>query len=232
MALAVVSVSKRILDPWLATLMFAWVGPRQASPHLSLQVMLTVGGHGSMNGVAHADDVNLRVLDLQADLPLLERWLRSPHVVRWWGTTDLHATVLAQRSSDAHAVITADGRPVGYLCWQKPSPSELEAAGLSDLSEDLVDIDILIGEPEFLGRGIGPRALVLLLARLNGEGVGFAGLGTSTSNRVAIRAFEKAGFHLFRDFEDPEHGPCKYMVAQLPGTIEQTVPADGATRRR
>ena len=185
-----------------------------------------------MNGVAHVDDVDLKELDLQADLPLLERWLRSPHVVRWWGTPDLHLTALAQRSRDTHAVITADGRPVGYLCWQRPSPSELEAAGLTDLPEDLVDIDILIGEPELLGRGVGPRALVLLLAKLRGEGVGFAGLGTSTSNRVAIRAFEKAGFRLFRDFEDPESGPCKYMVAQLRGAVGQPVAADGAARRR
>lgn len=188
-------------------------------------------GHGTMNGVAHVEDVDLKVLDLQADLPLLERWLRSPHVVRWWGTPDLHLTALAQRSRDTHAMITADCRPVGYLCWQRLSPSELEAAGLTDLPEDLVDIDILIGEPEFLGRGVGPRALILLLAKLRGESVGFAGLGTSTSNRVAIRAFEKAGFRLFRDFEDPESGPCKYMVAQLRGAVEQPAAADGAARR-
>ncbi len=186
-------------------------------------------GHGTMNGVAHEEAVDLKVFDPRADLPLLERWLRSPHVVRWWGTPDLHA--LAQRSRDTHAVIIADGRPVGYLCWQRPSPSELEAAGLTDLPEDLVDIDIMIGEPELLGRGVGPRALVLLLVRLHRERVGFAGLGTSTSNRVAIRAFEKAGFRLFRDFEDPESGPCKYMVAQLRGAVEQPVVAEGAARR-
>ena len=163
------------------------------------------------------DDVDLKMLDPQTDLPLLERWLRSSHVVRWWGAPDPHVTALPQRPRDTHAVITAGGRPVGYLCWQRPSPSECEAVGLTDLPEDLVDVDILIGEPELLGRGIGPRALALLLARLHGEGVGFAGLGTSASNRVAIRAFEKAGFRLFRDFEDPEFGPCKYMVARLRG---------------
>ncbi len=165
-------------------------------------------------------NVGLEALDLSTDLPLLERWLRSPHVVRWWGTPDLHLTALAQRSTDTHAVITADGRPVGYLCWQRPSPSELEAAGLADLPEDLVDIDILIGEPEFLGRGVGPRALVVLLARLRGDGVEFAGLGTSLSNRRAIRAFEKAGFRVFRDFADPEFGPCKYLVAPLRAALD------------
>jgi len=168
-----------------------------------------------MNCEAQVIDVGLRVFDPQAELRLLERWLRSPHVVRWWGTADLYLTSLSQRSRDTHAVITADGRPVGYLCWQRPSRQELEAAELTDLPEDLVDIDILIGEPEFVGCGVGPRALVLLLAKLRSDGVGYAGLGTSTSNRAAIRASEKAGFHLFRDFEDPESGPCRYMVVQL-----------------
>jgi len=165
--------------------------------------------------MAHVGGVDLRVLDLQADLPLLERWLLSPHVLRWWGTPAQQLTALAQRSRDTDAVITADGRPVGYLCWQTPPTSELEAARLTDLPDDLVDIDILIGEPEFVGRGVGPRALVLLLAKLRGEGAGFAGVGTSTSNRAAIRAFEKAGFRLFREFDDPESGPCMYLVARL-----------------
>ncbi len=174
-----------------------------------------------MNRVARSGtDVGLKALDLKADLSLLERWLRSPHVVRWWGTQDRLVTVLAQRSRETDAMITVDGEPVGYLCWQTPSASELVDAGLSDLPDDLVDIDILIGEPEFLGRGIGPRALVLLLAKLRGAGVGFAGLGTSTSNRSAIRAFEKVGFRAFRDFEDPEFGPCRYMVAQVRGATE------------
>ena len=129
-------------------------------------------------------------------------------------------TALGQRSMDTHALITADGRPVGYLCWQRPSREELEAAQLTDLPEDLVDIDILIGEPEYLGCGVGPKALVLLLARLRSEGVGFAGLGTSSSNHAAIRAYEKAGFRLFRAFEEPESGACRYMVAKLRGAVE------------
>lgn len=159
--------------------------------------------------------MGLRTLDLTADLPLLERWLRSPQALRWWGPADQHIAALAQRSADTHAVITTGGRPVGYLCWQRPSPAELAAAGLTDLPEDLVDIDILIGEPAYLGQGIGPSALAALLPKLRAEGVAFAGLGTATANRVAIRAFEKAGFRRVRDFAEPEFGPCTYLIVSL-----------------
>jgi len=69
------------------------------------------------------------------------------------------------------------------------------AGWLADLPEDLVDIDVLIGEPEFIDRGVGPRSLSLLLARLRVDPfVTIAGVGTSVSNERAIRAFEKAGF--------------------------------------
>jgi RimJ/RimL family protein N-acetyltransferase len=94
-----------------------------------------------------------------------------------------------------------------------------------------VDIDILIREPTCIGRGIGPEALTLLLKRLENEGVKIAGLATSVSNRSAIRAFEKAGFRLFRDFEEPD-GLYRYLVTELPRTVEQSVAADGTPRRR
>lgn len=79
-----------------------------------------------------------------------------------------------------------------------------------------MDIDILIGEPELFGRGVGSQALKLLLARLHRESsFSHAGLGTSVSNVRAIRAFERAGFRQFRDFQDPEWGLCTYMVAEV-----------------
>ena len=164
--------------------------------------------------------VGLEVLDPRRDEQLLERWLRSPHVARWWGAAELNLATLGQRSRDTHALITADGRPVGYLCWQRPSREELGAAQLTDLPEGLVDIDIFIGEPDYLGCGAGPKALTVLLAKLHGEGVRFAGLATSISNVSAIRAFEKAGFSVFRDFEDPD-GPYRYMVAQLDSAVDR-----------
>lgn len=159
-------------------------------------------------------NVGLEVLDPGRDEQLLERWLRSPHVARWWGAADRHLRTLGRRSKETHALITADGRPVGYLCWQRPSREDLEVAQLTDLPEGLVDIDILIGEPDYLGCGVGPKALTVLLAKLHGEGVRFAGLATSISNLRAIRAFEKAGFSAFRVFEDPD-GPYRYMVRNL-----------------
>lgn len=163
--------------------------------------------------------MTLEPFDLGRDSEKLLSWLAQPHVARWWGDAARameHARQCAPRS---HSLIVADGTPVGYLCWQAPPQGELEAAGLTNFPRGLVDIDILIGEPDLLGQGVGSRALELLLVSLRQEpSLAFAGLGTSASNGNAIRCYEKAGFCLFREFEDPECGPCKYLIAKLQRT--------------
>ena len=162
--------------------------------------------------------IDLETFDPSLHSERLLGWLRQPHVARWWGDAQEAMDHATQSAPEAHALIVEDGTPVGYLCWQKPTRQELEAAGLTDLPEGLVDIDILIGEPDLLGRGIGSQALQLLLVRLRQElSVLFAGLGTSVSNVRAMRAFERAGFRFFRDFQDPEWGPCRYLVAEVRG---------------
>jgi aminoglycoside 6'-N-acetyltransferase len=161
-------------------------------------------------------EVHLDSFDRGRHPECLRGWLLRPHVSRWWGDPRQAIEHAMQCSPDAHAVIVVDGTPVGYLCWQTPKPGELAEAGLTDLPEGLVDIDILIGRPEMLGQGVGTHALKLLLTRLHEESsFSLAGLGTSVSNVRAIRAFEKAGFRLFREFQDPEWGPCRYMVADV-----------------
>lgn len=147
---------------------------------------------------------------------MLREWLHRPHVARWWGDPQSAWESSLRIPPDNRALIVLNEAPVGYLCWQTPPEDELIAAGLTDLPQDLIDIDLLIGEPELLGRGLGPRSLGLLLDRLRTEPlVSVAGVGTSVSNDRAIRAFEKTGFSLFRRFLDPNFGPCLYMVANV-----------------
>lgn len=162
-------------------------------------------------------DVRLDRFDPGRHAEWLSAWLSRPHVARWWGDPERNLQHAAQLPPDAHALIVADGTPVGYVCWQRLPAHELQGAGLTGVPGPLVDIDILIGEPDRLGQGIGPEALRQVLARLREDPcVRVAGVGTSAANLPAIRAFEKAGFRLFREFRDPESGPAVYLVASVP----------------
>lgn len=163
-------------------------------------------------------EVSLGTFDPELHTRRLRDWLYRPHVARWWGDPEEALESSLRRSPETSAVIVVDGVPVGYLCWQTLSRRELAAAGVADLPEDLVDIDVLIGEPEFVDRGVGPRSLGLLLARLRLDPlVTVAGVGASVANERATRAFEKAGFRLFREFQDPKFGACCYMVVEIHG---------------
>ncbi|MFZ5786023.1 MAG: GNAT family N-acetyltransferase [Acidobacteriota bacterium] len=161
--------------------------------------------------------VTLSTFDPERDLPRVVAWVRRPHVVRWWGDPEQSLTTLRGHPAAAAALIHVDGRPVGFLCWQTPPEEELHAAGLGDLPRDLVDVDIMIGEPDTLGQGVGPAALGHLLARFRAEGVRAAGLATAVANERALRAFEKAGFRPYRDFRE---GGCefRYLIQTLSPT--------------
>ena len=165
-------------------------------------------------------DIRIEDFDPEFHSSLLRDWLNRPHVARWWGDPQRALEMSLRQSRNACAIIAVNRTPVGYICWQTLSQDERKAAGLTDLSADCVDIDILVGDPEVVGQGIGTAALSLLLERLRSEGIAeVAGVGTSVANQDAIRAFEKAGFSLFREFQDPEFGLSQYMTVAMCGAV-------------
>lgn len=141
--------------------------------------------------------------------PLLERWLRAEHVRRYWGEPEINGRLLREPPpGQRRAVIVADGRPVGLVLWQHPSREELDEAGLEDVPESVVDLDIMIGEVDAVGRGIGPEAI----RRVAGEAladpaVPYVIAAVESTNPASRRALEKAGFRHDRDFEETACGP-------------------------
>jgi aminoglycoside 6'-N-acetyltransferase len=162
--------------------------------------------------------VTLTHFEPSRDLWILATWLHRPHVGRWWGDPDQALAAVSRLPVATQALIHLDARPVGYLCWQVAPQEELVQAGLGDLPEDLVDVDILIGETDAVGQGVGPDALSQLMARLRADGVRVVGLAAATANRRALRAFGKAGFRLFRLFHDSGQ-EMQYLVQTLDATV-------------
>ena len=148
-------------------------------------------------------------------LPILDVWLRLPHVRRWWGDPDVALPDARQRApGSGRAIIHADALPVGYLCWQPYAQQDRDVIGWAALPSGGRDMDIMIGKLSRLGRGVGPRAIQLLFERLaENPSVELVGLATSVENSSAIRAYQKAGFSAVKEFDDPETGRCHFMVA-------------------
>jgi len=151
------------------------------------------------------------------DLTLMRAWLERPHVRLWWREPidEAMAKRLVRDATDEY-VIVVDGRPVGmiqtYLVAAYPEWGEIVGS-----EPGLAGVDIVIGEEEFIGRGLGP----LVLAEFADEVV-FSNAATTAvvatveeGNRRSWRAFEKAGFRHMRDVEE-EGLPHRLMRLDRP----------------
>ncbi len=157
----------------------------------------------------------VRLLDISnEDFPAIERWLGEDHVSRFWGEPAEKGHILCEPPPGTRcAVIEAGGRKVGLVLWRRPSRAELDEAGLTDVPATVADLDILIGEADLTGRGIGSAAIRLAAeAALAAETVPYVIAATATGNAASLRAFVKAGFRRDREFDDPLCGRCVLLV--------------------
>jgi len=148
------------------------------------------------------------------DLPLIERWLGADHVRRSWGEPGENIRLLRDPHPGTwRALIEADGRKVGLVLWQHPTRQELDQAGLDDIPTSVIDIDIMIGEVDAIGRGVGSAAIRLVVdAVLADQSVPFVIAATMVENSSSLHAFEKAGFRRDREFDDVPNGRHVLMV--------------------
>ncbi len=136
------------------------------------------------------------------DYPLLLGWLRAPHVRKWWGDPEeelgLIRNMVEGRDSTRPYLIELGGKPVGYIqAWF--IADNLDQAGehpwVAQLPVDAVGVDLTIGDPALLSRGIGSAALEAFTRRLRAEGNATVVIDPDPANARAVRAYRKAGFH-------------------------------------
>ena len=104
----------------------------------------------------------------RADLPQLRRWLAEPHVAEWWTSAEeteeaVEAIEAGERVGRAHPVqpwiVEVGGTPIGFLQWYRV---EDEADWFPDLEipPGTVALDVAIGDPSRIGRGLGRRVVL------------------------------------------------------------------------
>lgn len=173
--------------------------------------------------------------DDPADYDLFVGWRNEPHVAEWWSTDDDPTPTTFERVVEGYGPRAEDGswvtgcfitvgdRPIGYTQFYPWSGAADEARemGIPDIDGSF-GLDIFIGEPDTVGRGVGTRA-VALLARylLDARGATSVALLTPVDNGRAHRAYEKAGFRkvkqtLDTDVVDGERRMSWLMVLERP----------------
>jgi aminoglycoside 6'-N-acetyltransferase len=163
--------------------------------------------------------VNIRFEPLtRYDLPLLLAWLQKPHVAEWWRDLQTmeqveadHLPSIDGQEPSYHYVIVVDGSPVGMIQWYLVSDfPEWEA--ILDVGDGVAGVDLLIGEEDATGRGLGPEVLRTFISEVvfASEATHAVVAGIEPANARSLRAFEKAGFRFVFDYEE-EGRPHRLM---------------------
>lgn len=139
----------------------------------------------------------------EADLPLLCRWLNNPAVSRWIGghprsPAEIYAKYLPRIRGETPTrcfLIRIRGTPIGHIqTYRIAGYPEYEAQ--VGLRGELDGVDLFIGEDDARHRGLGAIILRRFLADHVFAGAAATGcvISPDPNNRVAIRAYQKAGF--------------------------------------
>jgi len=109
----------------------------------------------------------------RADFPLLSTWFAAPHVAPWWkepsdldGVEARYGPVVDGIDATEVRIVTLAGVPVGLVLRYRIADEEAWRTTLapSGAPLDAFGIDYLIGDPDRIGRGFGPRMLTAFVA--------------------------------------------------------------------
>jgi aminoglycoside 6'-N-acetyltransferase len=146
------------------------------------------------------------------DLPMVRRWLETPHVAQWWHDPD-EQFALVREDLDHPAmeqfIVAARDRPFAYLqCYD---PNAWPEGGLGLHPGGTRGIDQFIGEPDMIDRGHGSALIRSFVDDLLKTGTPRVVTDPDPANIRAVRAYEKAGFQKARLVNTPD-GRALLMV--------------------
>ncbi len=153
-----------------------------------------------------------------ADWGLIRSWIARPEIQSWWGSPNAaEAEIRIALDSEAaiSCMVMLDTEPIGYA--HAIDASHWGPALPDGMPSGTWDIDVFIATPEQRGKGIGERAVNLLAEEVFSTTFALAlSVFVSIRNETAVRAYERAGFHWVRVFEDPIFGPSWMMLRDRP----------------
>ncbi|MDX2259612.1 MAG: GNAT family N-acetyltransferase [Hyphomicrobiaceae bacterium] len=140
-------------------------------------------------------------------LPIIARWMEEEHWRAWWGdpATELGyiRDMVEGRDTSRPFLFAVDGEPVGYIQYWFVGDHQSEAwiasnPWLALVPSDTLGIDMSIGRPEWLGRGVGSQVLRAFADELWAAGHRNLIIDPDPANARAIAAYRKAGFEPVR----------------------------------
>lgn len=146
-----------------------------------------------------------------------------PHVDAWWrepldleGVKAKYGPRIEGRVPVQVLLMLQGGAPVGWIQWYRWADYAAHATALGATAHE-AGLDLSIGEPELLGRGLGSRAIDLLVTDVLERHPGIAGFVSDPEarNLRSVRAFQKAGFHVAATVQLPGEASARSVMRRL-----------------
>jgi len=142
-----------------------------------------------------------------ADLSLLYTWLHTEAVKTWYAKRNCTYDQVVQKytlritgnSPTSSFLILYHERPIGYIqTYRICDYADYNAYVQAD--ETAAGVDLFIGEPDYLHKGLGSRILRKFLHEIvfASEGIECCIIGPEPNNQIAIRCYEKVGFRYWK----------------------------------
>lgn len=166
--------------------------------------------------VSEDDLVIRRMRDEDADYDLWAGWRNQPHVLRYWdpdlppstreSVREEYGPDLLPDSVSTPCIVELGGAPIGFIQFHRWSDY---AEGANEVGIPFDDrtysLDVFIGDPAQVGRGVGTRLVTVLSDYLLRElGASEVSLTTDLDNLAAQRCYEKAGFRKIKEVLDTD----------------------------
>ncbi len=109
--------------------------------------------------------VSLRKLK-DCDISMIEKWMYKEHVAKWYTEPIDWLHEIMNRDTEynwiKHFIVEAEGVPIGFCQYYDYACSEETWHGSMDV-QSTYSIDYLIGETDYLGRGMGTSIVLNLV---------------------------------------------------------------------
>jgi aminoglycoside 6'-N-acetyltransferase len=152
----------------------------------------------------------IRVTEEHRDL--LRSWLSSPHAQEWWDEPEEEIALIYDGKGEHEPYIACvNGEPIAYIQSWWPS----RHSGLTwqnDMPASTRGIDVTIGDPINLGKGLGSLIVRHFAAKLFAEGAKRLVIDPGIQNNRAISAYLKAGFTPYGTWE---HGDGTDLLMEM-----------------
>ena len=169
------------------------------------------------------DKISFRKLE-ESDLKLMHQWFNTPHVSQWWKIDGKRNPGYEEVSKHFIPNISGSHPTKCYIvAYDKTKVAFVQSALIKDnpqfeeafkIDGNIAGIDIFIGEEQYLHKGLGSLIIKAFLTDIIFKiyNTDLCIIDPEPENKIAIRAYEKCGFHYIKTVWNPIDKVWAYVM--------------------